>query len=180
MKTNVRKIAIDKEAREHLKLQLAEYLAQQPKSTQSAHKSMKRLEVASLAIIAAAFIFALIVSIKWASVPVTAIPASWFLFVASVLPTLLLLGVHAILVKAFPTAVLPGKPNRFVTGDKAVRTGWFLILSSVVGAAIWGYLTFKIWTSDYATMGVILGVVLGVGITATFIASIIQTISRRR
>ena len=180
MTTNVQRFVTDKEAREHLKLQITEYLAQQPESAKSIHKWMKRLEVMSLAFIIAAFIFALTVSIQWASVPVTAIPAAWFLFVASVLPTLMLFGLHAILLKAFPTVVLPGKPSKFVTGDKAVGTGWFFILSSLVGLVIWGYLAFKIWTSDYATMGVILGVVIGVGITATFIASIVQTIYRRR
>lgn len=180
MTANVQEFATDKEARENLKLQLAQYLAQQPESTQSADKWMRRLEAASVAIIVAAFIFALIVSIRWESVPVTAIPAAWFLFVASALPLLLLFGVHAVLVKAFPTVVLPGKPNQFVTGDKAVRTGWFLILSSLVSAVVWGYLTFKIWTTDYATMGGILFVVIGVGMTATLIASIFRAISRRR
>jgi hypothetical protein len=178
--TNVRKLSPEQEARQQLKSQLAQYLAQKPRSALATHTWMKRLEVASLGFIAAAFIFALIVSFKWMSVPVTAIPAAWFLFVASVLPTLMLFGIHAILLKAFPTVVLPGKPNKFVTGDKAVGTGWFFILSSVIGLLIWGYLTFKIWTSDYATMGGILFVVISVGMAATFLASIAQSILRRR
>jgi hypothetical protein len=178
MINNVQKTIAYNEARESLKLQLAQYLAQQPESTHAVHSWMKRLEVASLGIIIAAFIFALYISFKWASVPVTAIPAAWFLFVASVLPTLMLFGVHVLLVKAFPTVVLPGRPNRFVVGSQAMKTGWFLILSSVVSAVIWGYLTFKIWTSDYATMGAILGIVIGVGIIVQLIYTLYGKISK--
>lgn len=180
MTANVQKFATDKEARAQVKLQIAEYMAQQPESTRSADKWMKRLEVASLAIYIGTFVNALIISIRWESVPVATIPAAWFLFVASALPTLLLFGVHAILVKAFPTVVLFGRPSRFVTGAQAVRTGWLLIVSSLIGAAVWGYLTYRIWTSDYATMGAILGVVIGVGITIQLIYTVYSKISKSR
>jgi hypothetical protein len=180
MSTSIRTQVTGKEAREQLKLQIAEYMAQKPESTRTAHSWMKRLEVASAGIIIAAFIFAVYISINWASVPVTAIPAAWFLFVASMLPTLGLFGLHTLLAKAFPTAVLPGRPARFITGSRAVRTGWFLVLSSVVGAVIWGYLTFRIWTSDYASMGTILGIVIGVGIVVQLVYSIYARIAQSR
>ena len=134
MTTNVQEFATGKEAREHLKLQLAQYLEQQPESTQSLHRWMKRLEAASVGIIAAAFIVALYVSVAWKSVPPMVIPIAWFFFAASAAPAMVLVGLHAVILRAFPPIVWPGKPPKFVTGSGAVWTGSAFILLALVVA----------------------------------------------
>jgi hypothetical protein len=91
-----------KEAKEQLKLQLAQYMAEQPESMQEFHRLMKDMEIASLVIVAALFILAMVVSIDWTSVPPQAIPTAWFAFVGSFSLTILLVGLHAIILRAFP------------------------------------------------------------------------------
>ena len=80
MTTNVQKFATDKESREQLKAQLADYLAQAPESTRSAHTWMKRVDIAGLGIVIAAFAVALYGSFTWASVNPSMIPVAWFFF----------------------------------------------------------------------------------------------------
>ena len=107
-KSNTPKQLSDKELREQTRQQLAQYLAQQPESTLTAHKWMSRLEAAAIGIIAATFILALVVSFKWASIPVITIPAAWFLFAASAGPLLVIVGAHSLILKASP----PGRRLR--------------------------------------------------------------------
>ena len=136
--TNVQKIATRKEAEEHIKLQLSQYLGQQPESTQSLHKWMKRLETACLGIIVAAFIAAMYVSVTWKSVNPITIPIAWFIFAASITPAMTFVGLDAIILRAFPPVVWPGKQPKFVTGSSAVWTGWAFILLALIIAAFWG------------------------------------------
>ena len=126
------------EAREELKRQLADHLAQLPESTQTLHRWMRRFEVASLGLIAAAFIAAMYVSINRTAVPGATIAIAWFLFAASFSPAMMLMGAHSILVKADPPVVLPGKVSQFATGRKAVWSGISLLVSGLACAAFWG------------------------------------------
>jgi hypothetical protein len=147
------------------------------------HRWMKRLEVASVGIIVAAFIIAMYVSINSKSVPWTAIPIAWFFFVASATPAMVLVGLHAVILRAFPPIVLPGKKQRFVTGREAVWPGWSLILGGLGVAAFWGLFAYSVWTLNLAMLEPlvgILGVVIGVGVAVSVLYSLYRAISRSR
>jgi hypothetical protein len=181
--TNVQKFATDKEAREHLKLQLAQYLAQQPEPTQSAHKWMKRLEAAGVGIIAAAFIVAMYVSVAWKSVNPIVIPIAWFAFAASVAPAMIFVGLDAITLRAFPPVVWPGKLPKFVTGSSAVWVGGAFILLALVVVAFWGFFAYAVGTFNMAMVVPlvnILGVLMGIGMAVSIVHSLYQKISHSR
>lgn len=181
--TNAQEFVTEKDAREHLKLQLAQYLEQQPESTQSLHRWMKRLEVAGVGIIVAAFIVALYVSIAWKSVNPIAIPIAWFVFAGSVAPAMIFLGLDAITLRAFPPVVWPGKLPKFVTGNGAVWTGWAFILGALVVAAFWGFFAYAVGTLNLtmiAPLATIVGVIMGVGIAVSIVYRLIRDISRSR
>ena len=180
---NVQKFATEKEAKEHFKLQLAEYLGQQPESTQSLHKWMKRLEAAGVGIIVAAFIVAMYVSVAWRSVNPIVIPMAWFFFAASVAPVMIFLGLDAIILRAFPPVMWPGKLPKFVTGSGAVWTGWGFILLALVVAAFWGFFAYSVGTFNLATLEPlvkILSVAVGIGITIRILYTILQKTSKPR
>jgi hypothetical protein len=163
------------------KSQLAQYLEQQPASRQAFHKWMKRLEVVSAGIIAAAFILAMYVSVAWKSVNPIMIPTAWFLFAASVTPATVLVGLHAVVLRAFPPIILPGTKQKFVTGREAVGSGWGLVLVGLGIGAFWGLFAYSVWTLNLAMLEPlirILGVVVGVGIAVSVLYSIYHSISR--
>jgi hypothetical protein len=190
---SVQEVGSKKAAREQLKLQLAQYVAEQPESRQAFHKLMKGLEIASLGFVMALFVIALYVSIDWTSVPPQAIPAAWFTFVASFSLTILLVGLHAIILRAFPPVGglqyslahgyspirVPGRQTNFVTGREAVLKGWGLVVMGVVAGAFWTVFAYAAWTVNMvvlAPMITILATVLGIGIAASIVISIFQAI----
>jgi len=169
--------------RQEVKAQLAHYLAQQPESKQAFHKWMKVLEVVGLAIIAATFAVAMYVSINWATVPQMAIPTAWFAFPVSVAPLMILIGAHAVGLKAFLPIVLPGKSQQFVTGSRAVWSGWGLIVTALLVGAFWGAFAWVVWSNDMALIGTyvrILGTVVGIVIAVAIIGSLFRQIFRSR
>ena len=184
-----------KEAKEQLKLQLTKYVAEQPETMQAFHRLMKDLEIASLGFVAALFILALYISIDWTSVPPQAIPTAWFAFVGSFSLTILLVGLHAIILRAFPPVGglqysmvhgyspirVPGKQSKFVTGREAVIKGWGVVLMGVFVGAFWAVFAFASWTVNMAIltpMITILATVLGVGIAISIVYSIFTSIIR--
>ena len=180
---NVQKFATEKEAKEHFKMQLAEYVDQQPESSQSLHRWMKRLEVAGAGIIAAAFIVAMYVSVAWKSVNPIMIPIAWFVFAASAAPAMIFLGLDAITLRAFPPFLLPGKLPKFVTGSGAVWAGWAFILLALIVAAFWGFFAYAVGTLNMALIVPlvnIVGVVMGVGIVISIVHNLIRDFSRSR
>ncbi len=181
--TNVQKFATEKEATEHLRSQLTQYLGQQSKSTQSLHRWMKRLEVVGMGIIAAAFLVALYVSIAWKSVNPIVIPIAWFVFAASAAPAMVFLGLDAIILRAFPPVVWPGKLPKFLTGSWAVWTGWAFILGALVVTAFWGFFAYAVGTFNLALIAplvTILSVVMGIVITVSIVFKLVRDISRSR
>ena len=139
-------IGTKKEARERLKQQIAHYLEQQPASKRAFHQWMKCLEVASLVFVAGVLVLALYISINWTNVPVKAIPAAWLALPGSFSLTLILLGVHSMILKAFPTGswmydvalqtAFPFMPNKkdepFISGAETVGRGWAFILMGLL------------------------------------------------
>ncbi|OGR25623.1 MAG: hypothetical protein A2139_04845 [Desulfobacca sp. RBG_16_60_12] len=181
--TDVQKSATEKESREHTTLQLAQHLAQQPGSTQALHQWMKRLMVAGVGIIVAAFIVAMYVSIAWKSVNPILIPVAWFAFAASVAPAMVFVGLDAIILRAFPPIVWPRRLPKFVTGSGAVWTGWAFILGALLAATFWGIFAYAVGTFNLAVLEPlirILGGVVGIGAAISVLYSVYKKASRSR
>ena len=183
MTTNVQKLSTNKEARENLKAQLAEYLSQQPESTLTAHKWMKLVDAAGLGIVITAFVYALYGSFAWANVNPIMIPLAWFGFAACGGLMAMLFGIHAILIRAFPPVILPGKTQKFVSGSAAVWTGVASIVGGLFMIGIWIGFAYSTATANM-TMLVplinILGVVVTVGVVISIAYSLYQKVSQSR
>ena len=177
MTTTVQKLATDKELRAQVRTQLAEYIAQAPDSIQSAHKWMKRVDVAGLGIVVAAFAVALYGSFTWASVNPTMIPVAWFGFAICLSLMTMLFGVHAILIRAYPPVILPGKSQKFVSGSMAVWTGIASIIGGLFMAGIWivfAYVTATFNMSMLVPLINILGIFMGIAVIVSIVYSIYQ------
>ena len=175
--TDIKKLT-GKEAGKQLKLQLDQYLQQQSESKQAFHRWMNRLEAASLGIILAAFLVALYFSIAWKSVNPLIIPIAWFAFAASGSLLMVLNGLHAAILRAFPTGTLPGGKQKFFTGSGAAWIGLGFILGGLVYAAFWGLFAYATWTQNWAILKPLvsfLGVVLGVGIAVSILVKMFYT-----
>jgi hypothetical protein len=183
MTTHVQKFAADKEAREQLKMQLAEYLAGQPESKQTTHKWMRFLEAAGMGIIVATFLVALYFSITWKSINPILIPVAWFVFAASVAPAMIFVGLDAITLKAFPPVVWLGKLPKFVTGSNAVWAGWGFILLALVIAAFWGFFAYSVGTFNMTMLEPLIRIfsgVVGVVITVSILYAMFQKVSQHK
>jgi len=168
--------------RQTFKAELAQYVAQQPESKRTFHKWMKILEAGSLAIIAGAFAAAIHVSINHTAVPGTTIAAAWFGFPVSVVPLMVLVGLHTVVLRVSVPSVLSGRPQKFVTGSKAVWSGWALIATALAVGAFWGTLAWAVWSFDMALIGVytrIIGTVLSVVIPASTILGLMSGLYRQ-
>ena len=180
---NIQTVPTKKEAKELLKQQIDEYLAAQPESMQKFHKWMKGLDVAGVVLIAAAFILAMYLSINWKAVNPSLIPVAWFLFAISASPLMVLVGIHSLVLRAFPPVILPGKTQTFVTGNKAIWYGAGTILISLVVAAFWGMFAYATWTSNWAMLNPLIRIltsVMGIGITVSILLSIAQKVLKAR
>ena len=148
------------EARLDGKAQLARYLAEQPQSKQTFDKVMKGLEMGALALVASYLAWAIYVSVNW-SVQ-REIAAVWFAFPVSLVVLLVLVGIHAAGLGAFPPVIVPGGPQEFVTGSKAVGMGLGLAVSILVVGAFWGAFAYGIWTESWAMLMPLVEVVAAV------------------
>lgn len=180
---NIQTAPTKNEDKVQLKQQIADYLAAQSDSKQKFHIWMKVLEVAGAALIAIAFILALYVSINWRAVDPTIIPVAWFLFIASATPLMILFGIEAIVLQAFPSAAMPGKTQKFVSGSKAIWYGAGLILAGLASAAFWGLFAYATWTLNFAMLEPlirILGNGLGLAIAAGVLLGMAQKVFKSR
>ena len=183
MTTNVRKLATNRQAREHLKAQLAEYLTQQPESTRSVHKWMKRVEAAGLGVVVAAFCAALYCSFTWASTNPIMIPLAWFFFAACLSLMMSLLGLHTIFIRAFPLVILPGKAQRFVSGSMAVWIGVTSILGGLIMAGLWIAFAYSTAIFNLAMLVPLinaLGIVVSTGIALSIAVAFYQKLIQSR
>jgi hypothetical protein len=160
-------------------LQLAEYLAQQPGSTQTVNKVMNGLEVAGVVIIIMAFIVALVLSFAWKSINPMMIPIAWFAFAASASLTMILLGLDAIVLRAFPPILWPGKPSRFTTGSGATWRGWAFMAGGLAAVALWGLFAYAIWTQNWTMLRPLINI-LGIGMTIAVLYSILMKFAKAR
>jgi hypothetical protein len=186
------------ESTQNLRSQLAEYVAQQPASKQAFHKWMRIAELASLAIPVAVFAVALYLSFAWKSVPVKAIPTAWLCFPLSFAPFLILVGVHAIILRAFPPTGLLTRGTLQVyappagqlvrtlqlrVGRKGVAWGWGVVVTALVVGAFWGAFAWAVWSYNPALTAAyiqILATLLGIMIAVSIVVSIVQKLLRSR
>lgn len=163
------------------KAQLAQYLAEQPQSRRTFDKVMKVLELGALALMAGYLAWAIYVSINW-SVPQN-IVAVWFVFPVSVVVLLILIGVHAAGLRAFPPIALLSSMQELVTGSKAAATGVGFAAVFLVVGAFWGAFAWGIWTNDWALLEPlvqVLAVVVGVGAVFAVVSDLHKKFFRSR
>jgi hypothetical protein len=163
--------------RQEIKAQLAQHVAQQPAWKRAFDKWMKVLEIAGLVLIVGVFAVAMYVSINHTAVTGTVIAIAWFALPVSFAPLMILLGVHAIGLRAFYPIVLPGKPEQFATGSKAVWSGAGLIAIALLVAAFWGGLGWAVWSGDMALIGSyvrVLGTAMGVAIAGGIVIGMLS------
>jgi hypothetical protein len=171
------------ETKEQLRLQIAQYMEQLPQSKRAFHKGMKLLEGVGVVIIVAAFSFAMYISIAWKSVNPFIIPIAWFAFAASASPLLVLTGLHAVILKAFPPITWLGKTQKFITGSGAVRSGWGSISVSILLVAFWGFFAYATWTQNWALLTPLIGIMgaaMGGMIVIAMLLTTIQKLTRFR
>jgi hypothetical protein len=164
------------EARLDARAQLAQYVAQQPQSRRTFDKVLKVLELGALALMAGYVAWAIYVSINW-SVQ-REIAAVWVAFPVSVVVLLVLVGIHAAGLRAFPPVIVPGGPQEFVTGSKAVDRGLGLAVTILIVGAFWGAFAYGIWTENWAMLIPLVGVVAAVAGVGAIIA-LISDLRRR-
>ena len=163
------------------KAQLAQYLAEQPQSRQTFDKVMKVLELGALALVAGYLAWAIYASINW-SEPKN-IVAVWFAFPVSVVVLLVLIGVHAAGLGAFPPVAPLSSMQAFVTGSKAVGTGVGFAATVILAAGFWGAFAWSIWTENWAILEPlmhVLGVAVGVGIVLAVVSDLYKRFFRSR
>ena len=163
--------------RQEIKAQFAHYVAQQPGSKQAFDKWMKVLEIAGLLLIVGTFAVAMYVSINHTAVLGTVIATAWFAFPVSFAPLMILIGVHAIGLRAFYPIVFPGKPEQFATGTKALWSGLGLIAIALLIAAFWGGFAWAVWSGDMALIGSyvrVLGTAMGVAIAGGIVLGMLS------
>jgi ABC-type transport system involved in cytochrome c biogenesis permease subunit len=170
-----------REAKPDRRAQLAQYLAQQPQFRRTFDRWMKILEIAGLAFVAGWLAWAVYVSINW-SQP-NQIAAVWFVLPVSIVALMILVGLHAVGIRAFFPIVVPSSSLPFVTGSKAVSMGaGFAALSLFIGA-FWAAFAWGMWTTNWAILeplGHILGVVIGVGVVFAVASDLYRKFFRPR
>jgi hypothetical protein len=160
---------------------LAQYLAEQPRSRRTFDKVMKVLELAGLAFIAGYLAWAIYGSINW-NVPEN-IAAVWLCFPLTFSILAILVGVHAAGLKAFFPVIVPGGPQNFITGSKAVATGIGFAVSVLLVGVFWGAFAWGFLTDNLALLEPLvdfLGVVVGLGIAMAVASSLYKHFFRRR
>ena len=177
----VREAETASEAQPDSRAQLAQYLAQQPQSRRTFDKVMKVLELGGLALVAGYLAWAIYVSINW-SVQQN-IVAVWFAFPVSMVVLLVLVGVHAAGLRAFPPVIVPGAPQGFDTGRKAAAMGAGLAVTLLLAGAFWGAFAYGIWTENWAILKPltqVVGMVVGVGAVIALISDLRRRFFRSR
>jgi hypothetical protein len=165
--------------------QIAAYVAQQPKNVQVWHRRMKRLHVAGVFLIAAAFIAALYVSATLTKAEGTTIAAAWLALLVSIMTNLLLYGLHVVILRASPPIALFGENQAFKTGPKAVSEGWGIMFVAVIGTAFWGLVVYVIWSGRLQGDDVLnamdyLNPVIGVGVAIAVAVALYRQFVRPR
>jgi hypothetical protein len=119
---------------------LVRHLEQQPESVQAADKLLRRLEVASLILPVAAMVAAIVLVATSGASLEKSIPAAVFGVWGFFAPCIFLIGLHSILIRAFPPVrfLLTAQTTKdlgFMTESKAVGAGVYIVVAALVFAA---------------------------------------------
>jgi hypothetical protein len=159
-----------------------QYLAQLPEDKRALHRLMTVLEAASLVIIVATLSAAMYVSINYRQVAPIMIASAWFALPVSLTPLMILLGVHAIAVRAYLSVAVPGKRQDFVIGSSAVRLGAGQVVTGLATAVFWGLFLWAVRSGDVRLIGIygrVLGTLMAVTIVISIVVSIVGKLIRR-
>ena len=126
--------------KEELVKRLARYLEQQPESVRASDKVMKGLEAASLVLPVAGLVTAVVLVVTGSASLNQSIPAAVFAVMGCLAPWIFLLGLHSVLIRAFPPvrylmADQTEKSLGFFTGTEAVGMGVFIVVAALFFAA---------------------------------------------
>ena len=182
-----------------IKALVASHLAEQPANMRTFHRLMNVLESITVGLIILVFIAALVLSFMWKSIPTQAIPTAWFLLPVSGAILLLLICVHAIVLRIFPPSSLylvlvkgssipfSAKTREFRTGKSAVSLAWGLLVLGVVLGGFFATFAWAAWTVNWdfltpmiTVLGTAMGVMIAVGIVGGMIAKIFQQARKPR
>ena len=161
--TDVQQEVVVAESTEETGSELDRYMEKQPGSIQTTHKLMLALEGVCAILYIGLFVLAIYVSVAWQTYGELAVPRWWMASQVCAGLLLVLAGLHAILVKAYlPTP--PGRKERVVTGQEAVRQAWKPIALGLFWAALWGGMYLYIALSGADPIGTFIPFVVIVGI----------------
>ena len=127
-------------SKEEMVGRLARHLEQQPESAQAADKLLKRLELTSLVLPLAALVAAIVLIATSGASLEKSLPAAVFGVWGFFAPCIFLIGLHTIVIRAFPPVrLLMAAQNKkspgLFAGPTAVGMGVFIIVSALVFAA---------------------------------------------
>lgn len=173
-----------------LSAKLVSHLEGKPDNIRGAHWIMQALEIILFAVMVIVFITALVLSLLWKSIPAQTIPAAWFMLPTTIALLTALIGIHAIIINAFPPSSflsifkngspvrLPEQPQGFVTGSKANGTAWVMVLVGLIACVFFAVFAWASWTINWTIlvpMIKVLGIILGVGIAASIVIKMAYT-----
>jgi hypothetical protein len=164
--------------------QYAQYLEQEPESRLALHRWMKRFQAASIGLVIAVFVKALIVSINWTHTAPLEIAFWWMCFALCGVPLAIFFGLDAIILRAavFPMRLGAGRRQMVtVTGRQAVVMGLGIILVALAWAGLvlgiaYSTVTFNMGMLQTAIS--IFSVVIGVGVVISILFSLARDVSR--
>jgi hypothetical protein len=126
---------------------------------------------------------------------VKTIPAAWLALPGSFSLTLILLGLHSIILKAFPTGTwmhdlslqtaFPFSPTekneQFISGREAVGRGWVFVLMGLLLGGFWGLFVYATWSANWAMLKpliTVLSIAFSAGLVIGLILTTIQKLSK--
>ena len=165
--------------KEELVKKSARYLEQQPESVRAADKVMKSLEAVSLVLPLAGLITAIVLIVTGSASLNQSIPAAIFAVMGCFTPWMFLLGLHSVLIRAFPPvrylmADQTPKSLGFFTGSTAVGMGVFLMAAALFSAAFCAMGAYAFFNPNILDILIPLIVVFAVG------TGVLGTLIRKR
>jgi len=165
--------------KEEMVKRLARYLEQQPESVRASDKLMKGLEMASLILPIAGLVTAIVLIVTGSASLNQSIPAAVFAVMGCFTPWMFLLGLHSVLIRAFPPvrylmAEQTEKSLGFFTGSTAVGMGVIIMVAALFSAAFCAMGAYAFFNPDILEILIPAIIVFSVG------SGILGTLVRKR